>query len=221
MRIKREFIHNPHLVLYLPLYKLDGVSFKSHDAYGHLCTVTGATWRIQGRTMAGGDDYIAVPAHASLAITDKITILMWIKAKASSLNQTALGKSANSDWRIYENPAGSWRFALKTAVDTFSVASAATVTNWNLFGGTYDKDAGANNMIPYLNGVAGTPATATGAINDTSASVLYIGIRGDSTPPGTIQAPYNGIYGELWIYNRALSQPEISRIHQYTGWRYV
>lgn len=35
------FILDPRLVLYLPLWKLDGASFADHSAYGHLCTVKG------------------------------------------------------------------------------------------------------------------------------------------------------------------------------------
>ena len=40
------FIFDPSLVLYLSLWKLDGDSFMSKDAYGHLCTVTGALYSI-------------------------------------------------------------------------------------------------------------------------------------------------------------------------------
>ena len=50
---KRRFKLDPSLVLYLPLYELDGSSFRSRDAYGHLATVTGALWTPQGRTLMG------------------------------------------------------------------------------------------------------------------------------------------------------------------------
>src|SRR3990167_5915362 len=53
-----EFGLDPSLVLYLPLWKKDGSSFMSDDAYGHLATVTGATWGSQGRTFDGVDDLI-------------------------------------------------------------------------------------------------------------------------------------------------------------------
>ena len=53
-----DFIFDPSLVLYLPLYQPDGASFASRDAYGHLCTVTGALWTPQGRTFDGADDII-------------------------------------------------------------------------------------------------------------------------------------------------------------------
>ena len=53
-----NFIFDPYLVLYLPLYELDGASFMSKDAYGHLCTVIGALWRPNGRYFDGIDDRI-------------------------------------------------------------------------------------------------------------------------------------------------------------------
>jgi len=51
MQVKRDFIFDPSLVLYLPLYQLDGWAFMSRDAYGHLCSVTGAKWTPQGRDL--------------------------------------------------------------------------------------------------------------------------------------------------------------------------
>ena len=53
-----NFIFDPSLVLYLPLHQRDGSSFMSKDAYGHVCTVTGAVWTPEGRLFDGVDDYI-------------------------------------------------------------------------------------------------------------------------------------------------------------------
>jgi len=55
-----NFVFDPSLELYLPLYELDGSSFMSKDACGHICLVTGALWGSQGRTFDGGDDYIDI-----------------------------------------------------------------------------------------------------------------------------------------------------------------
>ena len=60
-----NFIFDPSLVLYLPLYQLDGASFVSKDAHGHLCSVTGALWRPNGRWFDGTDDTIAADSVAS------------------------------------------------------------------------------------------------------------------------------------------------------------
>ena len=66
MKPSRSFILDPTLRLYLPLWKLDGASFASRDAYGHLCTPVGAFWTPQGYDFDGVDDKITVTHHASL-----------------------------------------------------------------------------------------------------------------------------------------------------------
>lgn len=68
--------------LHLPLYRLDGASFMSKDAYGHLCTATGALWTPRGRNFDGVDDYINGGKDASLAFTtnDSITIEVSVKS---------------------------------------------------------------------------------------------------------------------------------------------
>ncbi|MDY6835496.1 MAG: hypothetical protein SVY53_11925, partial [Chloroflexota bacterium] len=44
---------DPELRLLLPLRYLDGNSFMSRDAYGHLCTNNGTVWHLGGRSFDG------------------------------------------------------------------------------------------------------------------------------------------------------------------------
>lgn len=80
-----NFALDPYCKLYLPLYKLDGDSFMSKDAYGHLCTrydtatPPAAHWTPQGWVFDGVDDYIDCGNDASLNITDAITLEAWVK----------------------------------------------------------------------------------------------------------------------------------------------
>lgn len=69
MRIERKFLLDPHLRLYLPLWKLDGTSFRSEDAYGHLCVATGSPWTPRGRTFNGSGQYITITAPPFLSDT--------------------------------------------------------------------------------------------------------------------------------------------------------
>lgn len=68
-----NFVFDPSLVLYLPLYELDGSSFMSKDACGHICTVTGALWRPTGRYFDGVDDKIDCGNDASLQLTNNVS----------------------------------------------------------------------------------------------------------------------------------------------------
>ena len=84
-----DYIYDPSLVLYLPLHERDGSSLASKDAYGHLCTVTGAVWKQKGRYFDGADDLLTVPYQASLNLTTALTVLAWINVdtfKATTQN---------------------------------------------------------------------------------------------------------------------------------------
>jgi len=50
----------PGVILDLPLRRRDGAAFRSADAYGQLCAVSGAIWTLQGRSFDAVDDYISV-----------------------------------------------------------------------------------------------------------------------------------------------------------------
>ncbi len=67
--------------LYLPFGEgsMQGTTFRSYDAYHHLCTPTGTTWGIQGRTLDGASDIITVPNHAALKAAGSFSIVCWVK----------------------------------------------------------------------------------------------------------------------------------------------
>lgn len=77
-----NFAYDPYCRLYLPLWKLDGGSFMSKDAYGHLCT-TSSVWTPQGRDLNGGDnDPIIVPSASALDVTEAITMEAFISPRS-------------------------------------------------------------------------------------------------------------------------------------------
>ncbi len=57
---------DPALLLYLPLYRLNGGAFASLDGLGHRCLATGGETRPQGRWFDGMDDLLVVPDHPAL-----------------------------------------------------------------------------------------------------------------------------------------------------------
>ena len=71
-----DFIFDPSLVLYLPLGQLDGTSFVSQDAYGHLCTVTGTVWGSRGRYFDGADDLVNANAAINAIQDLSVGIIM-------------------------------------------------------------------------------------------------------------------------------------------------
>jgi len=210
-----DFVFDPSLVLYLPLYQLDGASFVSKDARGHLCTVTGALWRPNGHYFDGTDDYIECPFPASLVGNKAFTVELWLKATrishTSSQTFFSMGTSnaneaflievttPNTDW----NSVGFWGNGKDTNVEVLT-------NNYEHIVATYDLAT----VIFYQN-TTPTDIGFAGATPNLTAGVVRL----------CRQLPAFGNYAqaiipELRIYNRALTPQEIQHNYLATKWRY-
>jgi len=212
------FIADSSLVLYLPLYELDGTSFVSKDGYGHLATVTGALWTPQGRVFDGTDDYISIPAHAAFEITEAVSIEVWFNKTANSISSSGLVSkspygSSYGDWDLWVNTADQKiNFTKDAGTTTIKTAAGISNATWYHLVITYDRI----NMRMYLNTVAETPVAEAGAI---PANARGIGLG--QFYLGTAARRLNGVMGEVRIYNRALSLTEIQHNYLATKWRYL
>ncbi len=216
LRPGQDFIFDPSLVLYLPLHKLDGASIMSRDAYGHLCTVTGALWRPNGRLFDGDDDDISIPHHASFNITAAITLEAWIKMPNTGDDvQDFVAKT----WEATEIPY-CFRYEITAATLIFFTYSAGgdTVTGtagllaydeWQHIVVTFD----AGTTYFYINGVQDGPFTHTGNALYTNTGVVYVGTYNRSNY-------FKGNMGEVRIYNRGLTSLEVQRNYLASKGRY-
>ena len=225
-----DFIYDPSLVLYLPLWKLDGASFVSKDAYGHSCTVTGALWRPKGRYFDGTDD--AIRCGSSSSIDDIFdgggTLMAWINpASDGELNNGRIltKYTTNLGWTLstklddgsgvvvrcyyyWSGNDGDW--ALTNRDITLNV--------WSLVAFTLNADTAGNTPLIYVNGdsKAVTETTAsTGTRATDAAQILAIGNN-----PADTNNTFDGLIGEVMLYNRILTPQEIQNIYLATKWRY-
>ena len=228
-----DFIFDPSLVLYLPLYEQDGASFMSKDAYGHLCTVTGALWRPNGR-LFDGDDYIGcgdknVFSFTDGAGTDKpFSVIIWFKQANATGAQYLICKHKGGGSRAYE-----WMLRLNAGkLQTYFTSApgdnvsnrigrgydtATTLNTWYCAGLTYDGLEGEGGIKLFLNG---------NRVDDVSqSSGTYTGMANTATPLeiGRANTPGNyfiGQEGEVWLYSRELSPQEVQHNYLATKWRY-
>jgi len=208
-----DFIFDPYLVLYLPLYKLDGVSFTSRDAYGHQCTATGALWTPQGRYFDGTDDTIDCGSASVLdALTGNLTIETWVYPNSSG--EAGFGRvfEKGSSLDSFMGGAGveTINFTIKIGGVPKTPSNTLTYKTWHHVVFHYD---GAEVLLTVDN-VRSAGVAASGAIDSHSASNLYIGNESSTN------RTWDGLIGEVRVYSRALSPLEIHQNYLATKWRY-
>jgi len=212
-----DFILNPNLVLYLPLWKLDGSSFMSKDAYGHLCTVTGALWRPDGRYFDGTDDSIDCGTNIALGAAPRGTVEFWIKFSTAGTEEWFLEirETTFTDYLAMRREAGN-TLHIKIEDGNVTVTTLATVetitdTGFHHIVATQDGTGAKIYLDGIVCSVTGTNSTYWTAHLTTLALV---------TVGKTYWDQLEGVIGEVRIYNRALTPQEIQNIYLATRWRY-
>ena len=217
-RIRRDFIFDPSLVLYLPLYEIDGASIMSRDAYGHTCTVNGAIWGITGRTFDGTDDYIVLPNAAFLPGTGDFSLEFWFKVPDTSAGTQVIFDSGSGvefgNVFLAFDTNGKIIFEIN---DSSGAIALTSTTAW-------DDDAWHHcvlsatrsaNAVLYVAGVSdGTLDISGDLLTISNAQLRRIGTRLDSALDLT------GIIGEFRVYHRALSAGEIQHNYLTNKWRF-
>jgi hypothetical protein len=202
---------DPSLVGY---WRLDeGSGTTAADASGnsnHGTLVGGPSWsagQFAGAlSFDGVDDYVNCGNGASLNITSRITVALWVKSASLPAQYDALLMKTNStSWTngygLFYNSSNQVRFFVSHWSANVASATITSPTQWNHIAGVFD----GSSVRIYVNGVEGTSDPYTGAITSTTAS-LAIG-RGASNLYN-----FNGLIDEARIYNRALSAAEIQAL---------
>jgi len=208
-----DFIFDPSLVLYLPLCELDGASFMSKDAYGHPYTVTGALWRPNGYYFDGSDDKVSIPDHPSLDVTSAVTLEAWVWHTTGASEYMIAKRLSGSDdaYGIIESSLKvRMHMWIGDVLKALSGDTDMTIQAWNHAVATYD----GSYMRIFLNGALDcTPQAQTGDI-DVTVNPVTVGWGFDNA------TTWDGLVGEVRIYNRALTPQEIQHNYLATKWRY-
>ncbi len=215
------------LAAYLPLWALRNSTFQSVDAYGHICTVTGALWQPNGRLFDHLDDRINIPHNAAFSFDkdDPFTIIATVKLDNDGTNDAIVAKldlsTSFQGYQLLRDAGNKLEFALvndNAGGNLISVETTNTVLKdvWRCVGVTYDGSEAAAGAILYLDGVAETPIVNTDNLSLTSINSvdLKIGEREND------DVPFGGTIGEVWIYNRELPAGEMLRTSKTVMWRY-
>ena len=195
-----KFALDPSCKLYLPLRKLDGDSFMSKDAYGHLCTNVGnAHWTPQGWSFNGIDDYIDLDDALVADNLADFTLLSWVKTPKTDyqrifskqhvlivhthLGQLTLYLGNGTEWDTQSANMGAFTYGIWQHV---AMVKQGTITNGYV-------------NAEFKKQLAGCPATLGTNTNKTTVGVFYeSGIEF-----------WEDLIGELLFCSRALTPQEI------------
>lgn len=204
-------------VLYLPLWKRDGSSIISDDAYGHVCTVAGATgglaaWTPQGRSFDGVDDNISVGTKDFFG-SGQQTIEIW--ARPNSKSPAARGflfnhyTADNNRVNIIQETDGIIQFQ-GGDVSTYTILASAGSSARQWLHIVVIRDYDEKKLNVWIDRIQTITSQAI-TIGATTAGITLIGYTSEA---------FNGIIGEVHIYNRALSPLEIANNYEITKYRY-
>ena len=219
-----DFVFDSSLVLYLPLYQLDGESFMSRDTYGHLVLVSGGTlWTPQGRYFDGVDDKISCGNNSVLESANNLTIVLWVKPGAQVNAYAAIiskqddtgdpykgylidrNDTSNTQYRFVYGTGSAYRVATNFIVTTTGVWQQIAVTK------------SGTTVTMFVNSVQTSTETMASATIGTNTDNLQLGDWPDS---GAGRRYWVGDIGEVYVYNRALSPLEVQNNYLKTKWRY-
>lgn len=203
--------YDPSLILWLPLHLRDcvsGDSFMSRDAYGHLCTVSGASWTPYGYSFDGVSDYLRIAGLDAIAPAQPYTILLGVKPTVfTGVHRLIVAGNNVIAWDIRNDVPDYMRLAAGANLD---------YTSWTpTLEDRYHVAAilnGADSAI-YENG-------ELKASGDAGAGALQANTDIAMTGPPFNQAPYGGLIDHIRIYSRILTPAEIQRAYIDTKRRY-
>ncbi|NTW31558.1 MAG: DUF2341 domain-containing protein [Bacteroidetes bacterium] len=132
----------------------------------------------KGQHFDGTDDYINCGSASSLGMTEIVTLEAWIKVDAhivSNANEGLIGR----DWQFQitmdsrETNKYTNFFINTTSTQYIRSSTAFLAETWVYIAGTYDKNAGSNNLNIYVNDGSAQSLTKTSTANPTS--VMFLG----------------------------------------------
>lgn len=218
-------------VFYAPLWRPDlgGSTFTTIGDGGiptHLCTVTGATWGIQGRTFDGSDDKITIPHSTVFNITNELTVEFWFKTSAGDdgyiINKgwKAGELGTNHPW-FFVNVGGGTPRRIQFNISDNSPLQQDLISDTQLVANTFHHVVGtATNSLStlYFNGVFEKSATLSGLPFGVNTADVWVGMRNANGANGF---PFAGTVGEVSIFNRAFTASEVQQNYLTTKGRYV
>ena len=192
--------------------------FLSDDAYGHLCTRTGALWTPQGYSFDGADDKIKNSTANWRSSDESGTLIVWAKETVGGTIFASCDEATNNyQWGVHIDT-NVQLFA--TIGGTVNSVSGHTTVNNGLWHCVVARSNGSVWTL-FVDNIAQTLTLQFGVNNGqwladvANRDNFTIGSRDRLNP-----LYYTGDIGEFRYYSRALTYLEIQQVFLTTKWRY-
>lgn len=165
-------------------------------------------WQKAGKYYAlsfnGINEAVYIPPNTTLNSDGDLTILAWIKPNVDSYD-TIITKGEKDDFDLTYDPNGNIIFSHGNGTSSESISLYSVVTNiWQCIGVVRTKSP--KNIKGYLNGELKKTSTYSLTVRAwTTYTMIGCGWQGGRY--------YNGLMGEIRVYNRALSDNEINEYY--------
>uniref|UniRef100_A0A6M3IER5 Putative lectin/glucanase superfamily protein n=1 Tax=viral metagenome TaxID=1070528 RepID=A0A6M3IER5_9ZZZZ len=215
--LKKRWLQDPDLALYLPLYELDGNSFMSRDPYGHLCTAINAVWTPKGRVFDGTGDYVEGTNHPALNFTTgNFSILVWANVTNTTGGRMLFSRGLiNTDGYLFivGGTDALYLYVNQAAANQEHHSPINTV----LLGSPHLYTVVRKGTTTWFYRDDTDLTSSAAAFNNplTSARTFKIGCKDDKA-----SNPFLGTIGEVMVFNSDLSPIEVQQNYLATKWRY-
>ncbi|MBI2667044.1 thrombospondin type 3 repeat-containing protein, partial [Candidatus Woesearchaeota archaeon] len=191
-------------------YHFDASGATTEDSSGNVLhgSVSGATFSSSGKvngaySFDGVDDEVIVPG--TWVPQQQGTIMFWIKPIRSGTKQRVLG--SDDAYEIFISPTNILSNQMYRKEIVLNPSWSLGINNWYHVAMTWDKNSGTTGIIKtYINGGFNFSATDLDGLPPSEGGVLRIG----HTTGTASTEHFGGLLDELKIYNRVLTDQEIS-----------
>jgi len=171
-------------------------------------TANNRKWGAGALMLDGSNDYVNVPNHSDLQITNNLTVSAWIKTNGSTGNTQCIIRKNYNYWLGVINGSyttiGANVYTTSWDGTSFTKPPSYFEDDWHHIAMTYD----GSTLKLYLDGKLDNSKNISGTLNTTSQP-LHIG-----SASWTTAEYYKGLIDSASIYNRVLSEEEILSNYQ-------
>lgn len=201
---------------YFPFWENGGSTTYDESKNGRDGTISGATWTWlssfakPGLSFDGTDDVVNMGDTLDLAGTDA-TLIAWVNTDNITNSQSVIWKN---NGYLLDLDFGGQKVTDTIWFGTFGDAYNSNVLSWST--GTWYQivcvwDSSTNTAYFYRNGTSVGSESGTEPIDSTTTDLEFGYDTGAST-----HHPWDGLIGQVLIYNRQLSGAEIAGIYEKT-----